>query len=134
MTARQLYGTDDDPYTILPSDIFEDKGTIDPETGLRSGFDFTLTSRATAEDLLLQIKTKVGKGEYKKSYRADITVINLSRIAGGALQVLPLQQAMVAEVNAGATPEQITHIEHATEKFNRTISFRLSRVALESIA
>lgn len=131
---REMQGTPEDHLLYLPAtaaaDKLEDKR--DKHMGrdssrLSLSYDGWLVRRAwksgrTREATQVQIKTVDGvrrtpsTNVIKKRYEPHILVLVASLIAKPAAELLPVQQAIIDEVNAKATDEQVTKLDRANNR------------------
>ena len=129
LTTRQITGSEDDEFNLIPSTADEDQETGGKIPSVYTNIDFWLSDRESGRQLPIQVKTTATP----KRYHPDITIINFTSIAGGNKgDAHRLQQALIAETTEGSlSDEQTQHIEESSDKLFDKFRAGISAIALQ---
>ena len=132
LTTREIRGDEEDDVTILPSHIHQDWGMGASTKYAHIGFDFLIKKRRSHQQIHAQVKT-LAKAAKAKAYSGGVVMISAEAIAGGRRRIIDLQDAIIAETMATATPEQRVHIQESSERLQRKYDRHLGNIGLRSV-
>lgn len=132
LMSRGLYGDAEDQYTVLPSSRQEDMGNVTAD-GHHTGIDFMILDRHIFGAVPVQVKSSIF-GARAIPYEPGILVLSAQHIAGGSKRgeqaVLDLQTALIREVEATHTPEDLEHIQASEKRLYNKIARSLGQPAI----
>lgn len=132
LISRGLYGDAEDQYTVLPSSRQDDIGSITTD-GRHTGIDFMILDRHIFGAVPVQVKASTF-GARATPYESSILVLSAQHIAGGSKRgeqaVLDLQTALIREVEATQTPEDLEHIQASEKRLYNKIARSLGQPAI----